>query len=245
MMKKINRYFGEHKRIFLAISTFLLLSGCVWRYTRFADLGVNLFAGAIQLLFTFIVVDHLVSRQRELRDFPRRLTAYSDACTWFNRIIVFYQTAFRKATGKPSPVKIDEIFAQNFFNQILRLDIETDSPGLETWEHWIPRQAQEFTDTGWKIIERDGERIPAEVCHAIHGLVSGPFFALHRYLPKILEINARFIPATKTIRPRLWAHNSTIPSGDELAALRTIHNWLMDFYSQNSKTVPKLVRAMI
>lgn len=238
----LRNHFRPYVHILISMLGFLIASFIVWRYTRFSDIGGNLVASAIQLFFTFFIFERLLARQKEAEDFPRKLSAYEDVCLWFNQVTYFYQSAYRAANPGKESKKIAEICSADFFRSILRLNLETEAPVLpaKTWEQHIVKQSVEFTERGLEIIERDGDRIPAEVCRAIHVFVKSPFVSIQKLLTTIREVEMKFPQAA---RPRLWLYHFVEPSKEEFDALLLIHEWLQEFHEANNRSIPKLVKV--
>ena len=242
VIDKLRRRFRPYLQILLSMVGFLIVSFTVWRYTRFQDVGGNLLASAIQLFFTFLIFERLLVRQKETEEFPRKLSAYEDLCTWFNQLTWFYQAAYRAANPGQPAKKIEDICTIDFFRGISPLNLETEAPVFptKTWEQYIVKQSTEFTEKGLKIVEHDGDRIPPEVCRAMHVFLKSPFFAIQKLITTMREIEAKFPQAA---RPRLWRFYSTEPSKEEIQALTAIHNWLTEFHVVHVREIPKLVKV--
>ena len=233
--RSLHQYFCEHAAILSSIAAFTALSYVIWRKTSFNDIGSNLFAGGLQLIFTFFIVERLISRRDDLREHPRRIAAHQDVSRWFNNVVHFYASTLRS-----EKMTVEQLLTRaSFFRAGHNLDLSTRAPVLpeRDWWHWMPDQAKKFSDTGTEILQREVASLPSDIYRAIHVFCSGPFLGIQRNLALMKSVIG---DAPQRHDWFFWQGGG--PTDEELKALLTVHRWALDFYAENVKSDPKLIK---
>ena len=221
--------------ILLSIVVFTGVSCWIWQRTTYRDIGSNLVAGGVQLLFTFFIFNYLISRRDDLRERPRRISAFQDVSRWFNSVIEFYAS-----TLKSRKMPVTEFLTRGTFVKAGHgLDLSSRAPVLleRDWWQWMAERANTIADTWIGILQREGSVLPPDIYRSIHVFCSGSFLGIQRHLLKIKNMTG-----ADPQRHDWFFWQGGGPTDEELGALREIQEWALKFYKQNVKSDPQLFK---
>lgn len=220
--------------ILAIIAVFLMCSS----QTIPQNIGISLFVNILTTALTVLIIDRLYQNIEKRKKQPMILAAYQDISLFMNRSITFWNSAFKDCNITPT-LKDGIFFSAESFKilyQTLNLGQIPNVTPKRTWDTWLIHNAQEFIESGSKIILRHVSVISPDIYKSIHALIESASFS-----------SITMIPAIKSSdREYSFHRNNTLSSyaipfkDNDINEFIAIQKWCQKQYDELHKIYPNI-----
>ncbi len=217
--------------MFLALITFAL-----WFFPSgekdFGELWLNLSAGFMSSVFTIVVIDKILKKQKEKEDKPIQLALYRDVQLFTTRVVSLWEEMYVQCNSDRKEISIDELFSEETMDFIFEhLDLR-GYPAVtpkQDWFTYIDREVKVYIEHGNKILDRYILFAEPELLQDLHYLINDSAFI---YILTYMKNIRVFDVASKIPRPPIPLYYTVKPTERDYESVKCIIQWCHNNYKK-------------
>ena len=141
----------------------------------FGDLWLNLSAGFMSSIFTIVVIDKILKKQKEKEDKPIQLALYRDVQLLTSRVILLWEEMYTECNIDRKEISVDELFSEETIDYIFEHLNLSGYPAVipkQDWFTYLDREVKGYIELGNKILDRYMFFAEPELLQALHYLIN-------------------------------------------------------------------------